>query len=59
MAPEREWRFGDPQQQRKWADTTTDALRVHEGKWKIVTSANYSELRRRLGFPNSNGGAKA
>ncbi|CDZ49801.1 winged helix-turn-helix transcriptional regulator [Neorhizobium galegae] len=56
MAQEREWRCGDPQQQRKWADATTDAMRVLEGKWKIVIicqlfgtkeALRFSELERR------------
>ena len=56
MAQDREWRCGDPQQQRKWADATTDALRVLEGKWKIVIicqlfgakeALRFSELERR------------
>jgi DNA-binding HxlR family transcriptional regulator len=36
LAIERDWRCHDPQQRLVWAATTRDALRVLEGKWKIV-----------------------
>ncbi|MGK6312722.1 winged helix-turn-helix transcriptional regulator [Neorhizobium sp. DT-125] len=57
MAQEREWNCGDPQQHLVWAEATTDALRVLEGKWKIVIICQlfgakeplrFSELERRM-----------
>ncbi|MCX5541124.1 helix-turn-helix domain-containing protein [Paraburkholderia sp. CNPSo 3076] len=36
MADTREWNCGDPQQRLAWANATTAALRVLEGKWKII-----------------------
>ena len=56
MAQDRDWKCGDPQQHLKWAEATTDALRVLEGKWKIVIICQlfgakeplrFSELERR------------
>lgn len=57
MTREREWNCGDPQQHLVWAEATTDALRVIEGKWKIVIICQlfgakeplrFSELERRV-----------
>jgi DNA-binding HxlR family transcriptional regulator len=36
MAKAREWNCGNPQQRLAWANATTEALRVLEGKWKII-----------------------
>ncbi len=33
---EREWDCEDPQNHKEWAEATTEALRVLEGKWKII-----------------------
>ncbi|MDR6818943.1 DNA-binding HxlR family transcriptional regulator [Neorhizobium sp. 2083] len=57
MAQERDWKCGDPHQHLIWAEATTDALRVLEGKWKIVIicqlfgakdALRFSELERRV-----------
>jgi DNA-binding HxlR family transcriptional regulator len=57
MAKERVWNCGDPKQQTFWATATSDALRVIEGKWKIViicqlfgakAPLRFSELERRI-----------
>ncbi|TCU20895.1 HxlR family transcriptional regulator [Rhizobium azibense] len=57
MAKDRHWNCGDPQQHLVWAEATTDALRVLEGKWKIVIICQlfgakeplrFSELERRV-----------
>lgn len=54
---DRDWRCDDPQQQLVWAAATSDALRVLEGKWKIVIIVQlfaakqplrFSELERRV-----------
>jgi DNA-binding HxlR family transcriptional regulator len=53
----RDWRCEDPKQQLVWAAATSEALRVLEGKWKIVvifqlfaakTPLRFSELERRV-----------
>ena len=36
MSEEREWNCEDPKKRLEWAEATTEALRVLEGKWKIV-----------------------
>lgn len=36
MSNEREWNCSDPQKRIQWALATTEALRVLEGKWKII-----------------------
>ncbi|PKX81497.1 HxlR family transcriptional regulator [Pectobacterium peruviense] len=36
MKKERVWNCKDPQQRLVWAAATTEALRVLEGKWKII-----------------------
>jgi len=36
MSNEREWNCSDPQKRIQWAAATTEALRVLEGKWKII-----------------------
>lgn len=36
MKKERVWNCEDPQQRLVWAAATTEALRVLEGKWKII-----------------------
>lgn len=57
MAIERDWRCDDPKQQLVWAAATRDALRVLEGKWKIVIICQlfgakgplrFSELEKRV-----------
>jgi DNA-binding HxlR family transcriptional regulator len=54
---ERDWRCDDPKQQLVWAAATSEALRVLEGKWKIVIIVQlfaakgplrFSELERRV-----------
>lgn len=54
---DRDWRCEDPKQQLVWADATNEALRVLEGKWKIVIICQlfaakeplrFSELERRV-----------
>ena len=54
---ERDWRCADPKQQLVWAAATSEALRVLEGKWKIViicqlfaakAPLRFSELERRV-----------
>jgi len=54
---DRDWRCEDPKQQLVWAAATSEALRVLEGKWKIVIIAQlfaakgplrFSELERRV-----------
>jgi len=53
----RDWRCEDPKQQLVWAAATSEALRVLEGKWKIVIvfqlfaakqPLRFSELERRV-----------
>lgn len=53
----RDWRCEDPKQQLAWAAATGEALRVLEGKWKIVIifqlfaakqPLRFSELGRRV-----------
>jgi DNA-binding HxlR family transcriptional regulator len=53
----RDWRSEDPKQQLVWAAATSEALRVLEGKWKIViivqlfaakAPLRFSELERRV-----------
>ena len=53
----RDWRCEDPKQQLVWAAATGEALRVLEGKWKIVIifqlfaakePLRFSELERRV-----------
>lgn len=53
----RDWRCEDPKQQLVWAAATSEALRVLEGKWKIViifqlfaakAPLRFSELERRV-----------
>ena len=36
MGKIRQWNCDDPQQRVVWANATTEALRVLEGKWKII-----------------------
>ena len=54
---DRDWRCEDPKQQLVWAAATSEALRVLEGKWKIViivqlfaakSPLRFSELERRV-----------
>ena len=54
---DRDWRCEDPEQQLVWASATSEALRVLEGKWKIViiiqlfaakSPLRFSELERRV-----------
>jgi len=53
----RDWKCEDPKQQIVWAAATSEALRVLEGKWKIVIIVQlfaakqplrFSELERRV-----------
>ncbi|MGI4720804.1 MAG: winged helix-turn-helix transcriptional regulator [Janthinobacterium lividum] len=55
--PVRDWKCDDPKQQLVWAAATSEALRVLEGKWKIVIifqlfaakqPLRFSELERRV-----------
>ena len=55
--PIRDWKCEDPKQQLVWAAATGEALRVLEGKWKIVIifqlfaakqPLRFSELERRV-----------
>lgn len=52
-----QWQNDDPSQQHIWAAATSEALRVLEGKWKIViivqlfaasTPLRFSELEKRV-----------
>ncbi|NVD74069.1 helix-turn-helix transcriptional regulator [Duganella sp. BJB1802] len=52
---ERNWNCDDPERRQEWAASTTEALRVIEGKWKIIiitqlfaakTPLRFSELER-------------
>jgi len=36
MGKARQWNCDDPQQRLVWANATTEALRVLDGKWKII-----------------------
>ncbi|CAB3727340.1 winged helix-turn-helix transcriptional regulator [Paraburkholderia rhynchosiae] len=36
MTTDRDWSCNDPQKRIEWAAATTEALRVLEGKWKII-----------------------
>jgi DNA-binding HxlR family transcriptional regulator len=54
---DRDWKCDDPKQQLVWAAATSEALRVLEGKWKIVIifqlfaakqPLRFSELERRV-----------
>ncbi|RZL28618.1 MAG: transcriptional regulator [Sphingomonas sp.] len=54
---QRDWQCEDPQQQLVWAAATSEALRVLEGKWKMViifqlfaaqAPLRFSELERRV-----------
>lgn len=54
---ERDWKCEDPKQQLVWAAASSEALRVLEGKWKMViivqlfaskTPMRFSELERRV-----------
>ena len=53
----RDWKCEDPKQQIVWAAATSEALRVLEGKWKIIIIVQlfaakqplrFSELERRV-----------
>ena len=57
MAVDRDWKCEDPKQQLVWAAATSEALRVLEGKWKMVIIGQlfaakeplrFSELQRRV-----------
>ncbi|NRH43452.1 helix-turn-helix transcriptional regulator [Pseudomonas sp. MS15a(2019)] len=57
MALDRDWKCEDPKQQLVWAAATSEALRVLEGKWKMVIIVQlfaakgplrFSELQRRV-----------
>ncbi|MDC7830771.1 MULTISPECIES: winged helix-turn-helix transcriptional regulator [Pseudomonas] len=54
---DRDWKCEDPKQQLVWAAATSEALRVLEGKWKMVIIVQlfaakgplrFSELQRRV-----------
>lgn len=54
---ERDWRCNVPEQRLMWAQTTSEALRTIEGKWKIIiicqlfaakAPLRFSELERRV-----------
>lgn len=57
VALDRDWKCEDPKQQLVWAAATSEALRVLEGKWKMVIIVQlfaakgplrFSELQRRV-----------
>ena len=57
MSSQRDWRCEDPKQQMVWAGAMTEAIKVIEGKWKIVIICQlfaareplrFSELERRI-----------
>lgn len=57
MTADRDWQCADAKQQLVWAAATSEALRVLEGKWKIViifqlfaakAPLRFSELERRV-----------
>ncbi|HDG9792124.1 TPA: winged helix-turn-helix transcriptional regulator [Raoultella planticola] len=54
---ERDWRCDVPEQRMMWAKATTEALKIIEGKWKIIiicqlfaatAPLRFSELERRI-----------
>lgn len=54
---ERDWRCDVPEQRMVWARATTEALKIIEGKWKIIiicqlfaakAPLRFSELERRI-----------
>ena len=54
---ERDWQCDDPEQQLVWATASSEALRILEGKWKMViivqlfaakVPMRFSELERRV-----------
>ncbi|MCL9652372.1 helix-turn-helix transcriptional regulator [Pantoea agglomerans] len=54
---ERDWRCDIPEQRLVWAQTTTEALKIIEGKWKTIIICQlfaakgplrFSELERRI-----------
>ncbi|EKS6735794.1 helix-turn-helix transcriptional regulator [Enterobacter asburiae] len=58
---EREWRCDVPEQRMLWAKATTEALKIIEGKWKIIiicqlfaakAPLRFSELERRIDAVN-------
>lgn len=50
MSQAREWNCEDPQQRLEWAEVTTEALRVLEGKWKIVILCQLFSAKNPLRF---------
>ena len=50
MINEREWDCADPQKRQQWAADTTEALRVLEGKWKIIILCQLFAAKRPLRF---------
>ena len=46
----REWNCEDPQRRSEWAAATTEALRVLEGKWKIVIITQLFAAKKPLRF---------
>ena len=50
MATKRDWRCEDPKQQLVWAAATGDAIRVLEGKWKLVIIYQLFAAKRPLRF---------
>jgi DNA-binding HxlR family transcriptional regulator len=50
VSQEREWNCEDPKKRIEWAEATTEALRVLEGKWKIVIICQLFAARGPLRF---------
>lgn len=50
MSQAREWNCEDPQKRLEWAEATTEALRILEGKWKIVILCQLFAAKNPLRF---------
>jgi DNA-binding HxlR family transcriptional regulator len=50
MQTEREWNCSDPKKRVEWAGATTEALRVLEGKWKIIILCQLFAAKAALRF---------
>lgn len=46
----REWNCDNPQRRSEWAAATTEALRVLEGKWKIIIITQLFAAKKPLRF---------
>ena len=47
---ERVWNCSDPEKRREWAASTTETLRVLEGKWKIIILCQLFAAKATLRF---------